>query len=192
MRVGSLGSRPSSMSSVLSNGQWSAMVLGAPHRPWCLPHPSGPSPGQTHRGSLASTRARARRWAFEVYGLRPRERRLSLAFLHSSHREPEETRRGQPEVEHTLYIAPPSEVSGMSGYPHLESSPADHSQIRHSQAHQVDHPMDAALTCPGGRFRLWTMPDMDNHKRFGLESNQRPAGRHISSTGNQGKETMTG
>ena len=107
MRVGSLGSRPSSMSSVLSNGQWSAMVLGAPHSPWCLPHPSGPSPGQTHRGSLASTRARARRWAFEVYGLRPRERRLSLAFLHSSHREPEETRCGQPEVEHTLYIESP-------------------------------------------------------------------------------------
>lgn len=107
MRVGSLGSSPASMSSTRSSGQWSAMVLGAPHRPWCLPHPSGPSPGQTHRGSLASTRARASRWAFEVYGLRPRERRLSLAFLHSSHREPEETRCGQPEVEHTLYIESP-------------------------------------------------------------------------------------
>ena len=154
MRVGSLGSRPSSMSSVLSNGQWSAMVLGVPHSPWCLPHPSGPSPGQTHRGSLASTRARASLWAFEVYGLLSRERRLSLAFLHSSHREPEETRCGQPEVEHTFHMRSPidGEVSGMSGYPHLESSPADHSQIRHSQAHQVNHPMDVALTCPGGRF----------------------------------------
>lgn len=136
MRVGSLGSSPASMSSTRSSGQWSAMVLGAPHRPWCLPHPSGPSPGQTHRGSLASTRARASRWAFEVYGLRPRERRLSLAFLHSSHREPEETRCGQPEVEHTLYIESPHwwRRSGMSGYPHLESSPANHCQIRHSQA----------------------------------------------------------
>ena len=91
MRCGSLGSRPASTSSMRSIGQWSAMVLGAPHRPWCLPHPSGPSPGQTHRGSLASTRARARRCAFDVYGLRPRVRRLSLAFLHSSHSEPEET-----------------------------------------------------------------------------------------------------
>lgn len=108
MRCGSLGSRPASTSSIRSIGQWSAMVLGAPHSPWCLPHPSGPSPGQTHRGSLASTRARARRCAFDVYGLRPRVRRLSLAFLHSSHNEPEETRWGQPEVEHTLYINPPS------------------------------------------------------------------------------------
>ncbi len=107
MRCGSLGSRPASTSSMRSIGQWSAMALGAPHRPWCLPHPSGPSPGQTHRGSLASTRARARRCAFDVYGLRPRVRRLSLAFLHSSHSEPEETRCGQPEVEHTLYIIPP-------------------------------------------------------------------------------------
>ena len=113
MRVGSLGSRPSSMSSVLSNGQWSAMVLGAPHSPWCLPHPSDPSPGQTHRGSLASTRARASLWAFEVYGLLSRERRLSLAFLHSSHREPEDTRCGQPEVEHTLYIAIPHRQRGV-------------------------------------------------------------------------------
>lgn len=40
----------------------------------------------------------------------------------------------------------------MSGYPHLESSPANHCQIRHSQAHQVNHPMDVALTSPGGRF----------------------------------------
>ena len=108
MRCGSLRSKPASTSSMRSIGQWSAMVLGAPHRPWCLPHPSGPSPGQTHRGSLASTRARARRCAFDVYGLRPRVRRLSLAFLHSSHNEPEETRWGQPEVEHTLYINPPS------------------------------------------------------------------------------------
>lgn len=107
MRAGSFGSSPASMSSTRSSGQWSAMVLGAPHRPWCLPHPSGPSPGQTHRGSLASTRARASRCAFEVYGLRPRERRLSLAFLHSSHRESEETRCGQPGVEHTLYIKSP-------------------------------------------------------------------------------------
>lgn len=106
MRCGSLGSKPASTSSMRSIGQWSAMVLGAPHRPWCLPHPSGPSPGQTHRGSLASTRARARRCAFDVYGLRPRVRRLPLAFLHSSHSEPEETRWGQPEVEHTLYINP--------------------------------------------------------------------------------------
>ena len=104
MRCGSLGSRPASTSSIRSIGQWSAMVLGAPHSPWCLPHPSGPSPGQTHRGSLASTRARARRCAFDVYGLRPRVRRLSLAFLHSSHSEPEKTKWGQPEVEHTLYI----------------------------------------------------------------------------------------
>lgn len=89
------------------------MVLGAPHSPWCLPHPSGPSPGQTHRGSLASTRARASLWAFEVYGLRPRVRRLSLAFLHSSHNEPEETRCGQPEVEHTLYIAIPHRQRGV-------------------------------------------------------------------------------
>ena len=59
MRAGSFGSSPASTSSTRSSGQWSAMVLGAPHRPWCLPHPSGPSPGQTHRGSLASTRARA-------------------------------------------------------------------------------------------------------------------------------------
>lgn len=107
MRCGSFGSSPASTSSTRSSGQWSAMVLGAPHSPWCLPHPSGPSPGQTHRGSLASTRARASLWAFEVYGLRPRVRRLSLAFLHSSHSEPEETRCGQPEVEHTLYIIPP-------------------------------------------------------------------------------------
>jgi len=59
MRAGSLGSSPASISSTRSSGQWSAMVLGAPHSPWCLPHPSGPSPGQTHRGSLASTRALA-------------------------------------------------------------------------------------------------------------------------------------
>lgn len=39
-----------------------------------------------------------------MYGLRPRERRLSLVFLHSSHREPEETRCGQPEVEHTFHM----------------------------------------------------------------------------------------
>ena len=113
MRAGSFGSSPASTSSTRSSGQWSAMVLGAPHRPWCLPHPSGPSPGQTHRGSLASTRARASLWAGEVYGLRPRERRLSLAFLHSSHREPEETRCGQPEVEHTLYIAIPHRQRGV-------------------------------------------------------------------------------
>ena len=113
MRAGSFGFNPASTSSTRSSGQWSAMVLGAPHRPWCLPHPSGPSPGQTHRGSLASTRARASLWAFEVYGLRPRERRLSLAFLHSSHREPEETRCGQPEVEHTLYIAIPHRQRGV-------------------------------------------------------------------------------
>lgn len=113
MRAGSFGSSPASTSSTRSSGQWSAMVLGAPHRPWCLPHPSCPSPGQTHRGSLASTRARASLWAGEVYGLRPRERRLSLAFLHSSHREPEETRCGQPEVEHTLYIAIPHRQRGV-------------------------------------------------------------------------------
>lgn len=117
IRCGSLGSRPASMSSMRSIGQWSAMVLGAPHSPWCLPHPSGPSPGQTHRGSLASTRARARRCAFDVYGLRPRVRRLSLAFLHSSHSEPEETRCGQPEVEHTLYINPPSSRNRGTGLP---------------------------------------------------------------------------
>lgn len=117
MRCGSLGSKPASTSSMRSIGQWSAMVLGAPHRPWCLPHPSGPSPGQTHRGSLASTRARARRCAFDVYGLRPRVRRLSLAFLHSSHNEPEETRWGQPEVEHTLYINPPSSRNRGIGLP---------------------------------------------------------------------------
>ena len=117
MRCGSLGSKPASTSSMRSIGQWSAMVLGAPHRPWCLPHPSGPSPGQTHRGSLASTRARARRCAFDVYGLRPRVRRLSLAFLHSWHSEPEETRCGQPEVEHTLYINPPSSRKRGIGLP---------------------------------------------------------------------------
>lgn len=128
MRCGSLGSKPASTSSMRSIGQWSAMVLGAPHRPWCLPHPSGPSPGQTHRGSLASTRARARRCAFDVYGLRPRVRRLSLAFLHSWHSEPEETRCGQPEVEHTLYINPPSSrkrgigLPATLGYVHSDGS----------------------------------------------------------------------
>lgn len=126
MRAGSLGSSPASTSSTRSSGQWSAMVLGAPHRPWCLPHPSGPSPGQTHRGSLASTRARARRCAFEVYGLRPRERRLSLAFLHSSHREPEDTRCGQPEVEHTLYIKSPIGGPACLGYVSREGPPAGH------------------------------------------------------------------
>lgn len=105
MRAGSLGSSPASTSSVRSSGQWSAMVLGAPHSPWWRPHPPGPSPGQTHRGSRASTLARARRCALSVYGLRARVRRLSLAFLHLSHREPEETRSGQPGVEHTFHIS---------------------------------------------------------------------------------------
>lgn len=160
MRAGSFGSSPASISSTRSSGQWSAMVLGAPHRPWCLPHPSGPSPGQTHRGSLASTRARASLWAFEVYGLRPRERRLSLAFLHSSHREPEETRCGQPEVEHTLYIATPIDVE-VSGTPRTHA----HRDAHHRGSPQVNHPMDVAL----GRLRwrwsspVGSMPDMDNH-----------------------------
>lgn len=164
MRCGSLGSRPASTSSIRSIGQWSAMVLGAPHRPWCLPHPSGPSPGQTHRGSLASTRARARRCAFDVYGLRPRVRRLSLAFLHSSHSEPEETRCGQPEVEHTLYIKSAYRQRG-PGTPRTHT----HRDIQSPWVSPCEPSMNVAL----GRL-LWgrlspmgSMPDNENHNASG-------------------------
>ena len=146
MRVGSLGSSPASMSSTRSSGQWSAMVLG---------RRTGHGACRIRRSVtwadasriLASTRtcepmgfrgvwiAAARAAlvlgfpALVAQGAGGDQMRAAGGGAYLVHRIPHWWRR-----------------SGMSGYPHLESSPANHCQIRHSQAHQVNHPMDVALT----------------------------------------------